>query len=216
MDTLRAYRAGGRCTARYLPAELLENAVWQDVCAVLTNPELIALALERAHGGQWLPQEFQARQKNVRAALRSLETQQARLLEAYLASVIELAELERARADLSRKQQELLVQQRQLEVVGEQQKERSTLASSIEEFCSSVRDGLQHANFRQRRELVELVIDRVIVENENVEIRYAIPTSRDGPKVPFCRLRLNYFLHADARLTNNVWHHSSFCLSQPF
>ena len=49
--------------------------------------------------------------------------------------------------------------------------------TSIEGFCERVQRGLAQATFAQRRQLVELLIDRVIVTNGDVEIRYVIPTS---------------------------------------
>ena len=42
-----------------------------------------------------MPQELQARQTNVQQALTQIERQDQRLLEAYLAAVVELAEFER-------------------------------------------------------------------------------------------------------------------------
>jgi site-specific DNA recombinase len=37
-----------KCPARYIPVEQLDALVWQDVCEVLTHPEMIAAALQRA------------------------------------------------------------------------------------------------------------------------------------------------------------------------
>ncbi|MFL5657386.1 MAG: recombinase family protein [Ktedonobacteraceae bacterium] len=39
-----------KCPARFIPARQLDELVWQDVCEVLTHPELIAAALEQARG----------------------------------------------------------------------------------------------------------------------------------------------------------------------
>jgi len=39
---------------------------------------------------------------------------------------------------------------------------------------------------------VELLIDRVIVTDEEVEIRYVIPTDPSSEKVRFCHLRSDY------------------------
>jgi site-specific DNA recombinase len=80
-NALRAIQ-GQRCTARYIPAHTLDELVWQDLCAVLTEREHLEAALQRAHGGQWLPQELQARQATVQHALAYLDTSQARLLDA--------------------------------------------------------------------------------------------------------------------------------------
>src|ERR1700746_117669 len=85
-DALRAAR-GQRCTARYIPAGRLDELVWADLCALLTDPAQAARALARARGGAWLPQELQARQQTVARALGQLQRQQQRLLDAYLAGV---------------------------------------------------------------------------------------------------------------------------------
>jgi site-specific DNA recombinase len=77
-DPLRVAE-GERCTARYIPAEQLDELVWADLCALLTDPSQVARALARARGGAWLPQELQARQAAVRQALGQLERQQQRL-----------------------------------------------------------------------------------------------------------------------------------------
>ena len=54
-----------------IPAAQLDELVWQDLCQVLSHPDLITAALERAQGGAWLPQELQARRENLRKAIAS-------------------------------------------------------------------------------------------------------------------------------------------------
>lgn len=66
------------------------------------------------------------------------------------------------------------------------------VAGSIEDFCERVRRGLGDATFDQKRKLVELLIDRVIVTSEEVEIRYVIPTDPSSEQVRFCHLRSDY------------------------
>ena len=39
---------------------------------------------------------------------------------------------------------------------------------------------------------MELLIDRVIVNDAQVEIRYVVPTGPTGETTPFCHLRLDY------------------------
>jgi site-specific DNA recombinase len=119
--------------------------------------------------------------------------QEERLLQAYLAEVIELAELERKRQDIAQKQQALERQLRQLETQLHQQLELGTLAQSITIFCQRVQQGLAQATFAQKRELLELLIDRVIVDDAQVEIRYVIPTTEASTHTRFCHVRSDYF-----------------------
>jgi site-specific DNA recombinase len=183
---------GQRCTARYIPAGQLDELVWADLCALLTDPAQLTRALARAKGGAWLPQELHARQATIRQAVNQLERQQQRLLDAYLAEVIDLAELERKREDLDRRHAALTAQQRQLDAAAGQQLELRAVANGIEAFCQTIRTGLGTATFTQRRQLAELLIDRVIVTDDQVEIRYVLPTSPDGPHRPFCQLRKDH------------------------
>src|SRR5947207_8389537 len=183
---------GQRCTARYIPAGQLDELVWADLCALLTDPAQVAHALTRARGGAWLPQELQARQAAIRRALSQLDHQMQRLLDAYLAGVVELPELQHNRQELDRRRATLQAQQRQLDATAKQRLELAAIAGGIEAFCQTIRDGLAAATCAQRRQLAELLIDRVIVTDDQVEIRYVLPTSPDGPHPPFCQLRKDH------------------------
>jgi site-specific DNA recombinase len=190
-DALRAAQ-GQRCSSRYIPAGQLDELVWADLCALLTDPAQVTHALQRARSGAWLPQELQARQAAIRQALGQLDRQQQRLLDAYLAEVVGLPELERKRQELDRRHATLLAQQCQLEAAAQQRLELTAVAGGIEAFCQTVRAGLATATFTQRRQLAELLIDRVIVTGSDIEIRYVLPTSPDGPHRPFCQLRKDH------------------------
>src|SRR4029450_13539137 len=61
------------------------------------------------------------------------------------------------------------------------------------QVLQQLRVGLGQASFEQRRQLVELLIDRVVVTDGQVEIRYVIPTTPGSTKTRFCHLRTDYF-----------------------
>lgn len=62
----------------------------------------------------------------------------------------------------------------------------------IEEFSQRVRQGLAQASFEQKRQLIELLIDRVLVNDGEVEIRYVVPTNKASEQVRFCHLCTDY------------------------
>ena len=191
-DALRAPQ-GERCLSRFTPAQALDDLVWQDLCHILTHPQSITQALDRAQTGKWLPQQLQARSKTLKQTIAQLDRQSERLLKAYLAEVIDLSELERKRQEIVQKKQALQTQLRQVEAQAEKRFEVAIIANSVETFCQRVQKGLEQSTFEQRRKLVELLIDRVIVGDDRVEIRYVIPTSKAGEKTRFCHLRTDYF-----------------------
>ena len=182
-----------RCTTRHnAPTQKLDELVWQDLCAVIRHPENTIRALQRAQSGQWLPQSLQAQRHSLQQSLAHLTRQEERLLEVYLGEIIERAEFERKRAEIHQKKQALQTQQRQLNAQTHKHQTRADMATSIEVFCRQIEKGLDQATFAQKRQLVELLIDRVLVHDEQVEIRYVIPTSEEGAKTRFCHLRQDY------------------------
>ena len=184
-----------KCHSRFIPAGQLDELVWQDVCEVLTHPETIAAALQRAQGGHWLPQALQARRENLRKARVSLEHQMERLTDAYLATVLQLAEYKRRHQELEQRQHSIAEQVRQLEASVGRHDELAAMVQSIDAFCQRVQQGLAQATFDERRQLIELLVDRVVVTGEEVEIRYVIPTSPSSEHLRFCHLRSDYFHH---------------------
>jgi hypothetical protein len=105
---------------------------------------------------------MQARRENLRRGSRSLERQKERLTEAYLKEVIPLAEYERRRRDLEQRQEALDEQARQMERQVKRTVELAGVMASIDDFTARIRQGLDNADFEQKRQLVELLIDRVV------------------------------------------------------
>ena len=122
----------------------------------------------------------------------ALSQQLDRLTEAYLAGVVPLAEYERRRRDVNTRLLALDRQEHELAHDAERQGETADLAAHTEAFCRRVREGLASADFDRKRALLELLIDRVIVTDGAVEIRYVVPTGPDGEREPFWRLRTDY------------------------
>ena len=83
-------------------------------------------------------------------------------------------------------------QLRQLDVQAQQHVNGAALAQGIEGVCQRIQPTLDTLTFAQHRHLVEWLIDRVIVNDAQVEIRYVVPTSPKGETTPFCHLRLDY------------------------
>lgn len=133
------------------------------------------------------PGEFAA------SARVSLARQTERLTDAYLAAVLPLEEYQRRRLELEQREIGIAEQARQLEVSVGRHDELAGMVQSIEAFCQQVQQRLAEAAFAQKRHLIELLLDRVVVTNEEVESRYVIPTSPTSEHLRFCHLRLDYF-----------------------
>src|SRR5947209_10952693 len=115
------------------------------------------------------------------------------LRHSYLAKVVDLDQYKRSRQELEQRLQALAEQVRHLEVDVQRHDELAAMVESIEVFCQRVAQGLADATFEQKRQLIELLVDRIVVTGNEVEIRYVIPTSKSSEQIRFCHLRLDYF-----------------------
>lgn len=183
---------GGHCPARYIPVRALDDLVWRDLCAVLTHPRSLAYALQRSQAGAWLPQEVQARRVQLQQGRRQLDHQVQRLGDAYQAGVMPLDEYRQRRTALERQQFALQQRKEQVETQVDQQQALAQVTTSLTGFCERVKGGLARATFDQRRQLVELLIDRVVVTDGDVEIRYVLPTTPASEHIRFSHLRTDY------------------------
>src|SRR3954466_5105779 len=103
-----------------------------------------------------------------------------------------LAEYDRRRREVETRSRALERQEQELAGDVERQGDAAKLAAHADAFCRRVREGLAEADFARKRALLELLVDRVIVADGAVEIRYVIPTGPSGEREPFCRLRTDY------------------------
>lgn len=186
------HRNGATCPSRYVPCRAIDELVWRDLCELLRHPEAVADAFRRAAIGAWHPQEFQARRDRLRQGQTSVAGQLERLTEAYLGDVIPLPEYRRRRGELEARAAALTEQESRLAGEVDRLDRAAGLAASLGSFCERVSAGLRDASFERKRELIELLVDRVVVTDDQVEIRYVLPTSPQSEHVRFCHLRMDY------------------------
>jgi site-specific DNA recombinase len=160
---------------------------------MLLHPEQMTDALRHVQAGTDLPQELHARRAGLHTAKTHLLNQRERVTDAYLANVLGLDEYQRRRHELEQRLVGIEQQMHQLDVQARHQQTSDRAIQHFEQVCERVRTGVAEATFAQQRQLVELLIDRVVVTNDDVEIRYVLPISVDGEQVLFYQLRIAYY-----------------------
>ena len=129
--------------------------------------------------------ELQAQRAQLQPGIQQLARQVERVGDAYQAGAMPLAEYRRRRQLLDDHRTALERQRQHLEAQVDQHQAVTQVMASIAGFCERLQQGLAHATFAQRCQLVELLIDRVIVADGKVEIHYMIPTSPASEHVRF-------------------------------
>jgi site-specific DNA recombinase len=150
--------------------------VWEHVAGLLAAPARLLAQFEHlaaaAEAGS--PRERAADQQ-LRARLDRIARADKRLLDAYEAGAINLAELSGRRQHLAEERCGLERQQQERDRMRQQHAQAETVRTNLEAFCTRICGRLDEATFADKQAILQLVIERIIVGNGRLEIRHVIP-----------------------------------------
>jgi site-specific DNA recombinase len=179
------------CPRRPAKAAELDAAVWDHVCGLLQEPaRLVAQFQSFAQLASQGDQRAEAEQRRLTARLERLGREERRLIDAYQAEVLSLEELAERRQLLAHRRRGLQDQREQAEQLRRQQARAEEMLTSLTAFCARVKDRLAEATFAERQALLQLLIERIIVGDQTLEIRHVLPLGPAPPSEhPIRRLR---------------------------
>jgi len=160
-------------------AQRLDDLVWSDVVALLTNPELLLAAWQEQHGkGSLRYQELiEAETRQLKRQLADGQQQRERLLIAYEQGAIEMPELVSRRRSLDERACELQHRLQGLEKEAHERVAMYTLRENLDAVCRSLATGLETMSMTQKIKLSSQLIERVVVDDHTAEIHYRFPVS---------------------------------------
>src|SRR6201996_1044078 len=162
-----------RCWVADRWAAQQDRAETHQLCLAQFQDFALAADQEAARGA--------AAEHKLRARLESLTRADQRLLDAYQAEVISLDELTERRGRLTEQRQAL---DRQLETARTLRQNRikaQAVATDLAAFCVRLHSRLDEASFADRQAILQLVIERIIVHEDRLEIRHVIPLHSPMP-----------------------------------
>jgi len=180
-----AYRFGGErlCQNTQVRTDLLDLAVWQEVCTLLTHPERLAEEYRR---------RLQPEPRAKRTPLATIEDQiskgrqgVARLIDSYAEGLIDKAEFE---PRLTRLRQRLARLEEQRQALAEEAAlhgELQLIIGRLEDFAAKLHDGLETADWASQRDLIRALVKRVEVARNEVNVVFRIdpyPSDNDPEK----------------------------------
>jgi site-specific DNA recombinase len=172
-----------RCPRRRVKADELEAAVWAHVEALLNDPATLLEQFEAfARQADAQKTSDRAEERKWEGQLRRLDREERRLLDAYQAEVIDLAELKERRHQIAVRRQLLTAQREQLARLQGQRQAAQEIWADLKSFCERVRGRLTGATLAEKQQLLQLLIERVIVGEDTLEVRHVIPLRRLKPE----------------------------------
>jgi site-specific DNA recombinase len=162
---------GKGCGNSLIHAHRLEAAVWNDVRALLADPERIEREYHRRlDRGQAATPEAERLDDAIHKSKRAI----ARLIDAYEEGLLDKSEfttrLSQARERLTRLQAQFDEQAR----TQRQDQELRLIIACLEDFRQRIAAGLDQADAAIKRDIISALVKRIQIEPENVRIIYKI------------------------------------------
>jgi hypothetical protein len=169
-----AYRFGGErvCQNTQVRTDLLDVAVWQEVCTLLAHPERLAEEYRR---------RLQPESRGKRTSLTTVEGQMgklrqgiARLIDSYAEGLIDKDEFE---PRIIRLRQRLARVEEHRQALAEEaalQTDLQLIIGRLEDFAAKVHSGLEAADWTSQRDLIRALVKRVEVAQNEVNIVFRV------------------------------------------
>ena len=187
-----AYRFGGQrvCWNKQVRTDVLEEAVWTDVCALLNDPAKVAQEYERRLRGKSNRSRGQ-RGESLAKLIQKVKRGIARLIDAYAEGLLDKQEFEpRIRSAKERLAKLEAAAQEQVDEQAQQQELRLVIGH-LQEFAERVESNLEKADWSTRREIIRALVRRVEVDKEEIRVVYRVSPvpfveSPEGGILPDC------------------------------
>jgi site-specific DNA recombinase len=168
-----AYRFGGEriCDNLQVRTDRLDQYVWEEVCALLQEPERLSQEYQRRlQSPDGEQQNLQVLQAQISRSRKSI----ARLIDSYTEGYIEKQEFEPRIRRLRQRLSGLESQAKQKVCEQAQQAELQQIITRLEEFSTKVKDNLVEADWLTKRDLIRTLVKQVEVGKEDVTIVFRV------------------------------------------
>ena len=153
----------------------LDAAVWGHVRTLLDEPATLLAQFDAARVAD--PPE----EDRTEVQLRRLDREERRLVDAYQAEAIDLGELKARREQIRARRQALVAGREQQARLRAARAAAGRVYHDLTTFCARLRSRLDGASVEERQKVLQLVVERVIVGADTLEVRHIIPLRPPGP-----------------------------------
>jgi site-specific DNA recombinase len=167
--------APGSCDGRVLTAERIEKMIWDHVRQLLADPDLLKSHYEEGRGDPAIQSREEQERNRIERKIQGLGREVQRLIDAYQAEIIELPELTQRRTRIDEHGRMLRERLREIHNERADRENELRLLEGMEVFSASVQEALVDPGFEVKQKVLQLVVDRVLVEDSRVVIHHIIP-----------------------------------------
>jgi site-specific DNA recombinase len=169
------------CANKQLRTDLVDEAVWEAVCRLLSHPE----RLEHEYRRRFLQQEQTPDElSSLEARMGRLRQGIARLIDSYAEGLIDKEEFEPRVTRLRERLKQMEEQAQHIKDETSLERELTLILGRLDEFASRVKQGLHEADWSTRREIIRALVKRVEIDQEQVRVVFRVNPPPQAPPSP--------------------------------
>jgi site-specific DNA recombinase len=167
-----AYRFGGQriCYNKQVRTDLLGEAVWQDVCSLLREPERIT----QEHQRRLTRSSHNSSLDHLKALTQKVKRGISRLIDAYQDGLIDRTEFE---PRLRHSKERLSQLDEQILTSSQEQKRLQDLRlviGQVDTFAKMIDGSLEQADFQTKRQVIRTLVKHIEIGDEDVKVIYRV------------------------------------------
>ena len=175
---------GRVCSAHPVRVEALDDLVWVQTCRLLEQPELVLQEYTRR------TQKKQRQHRDVtellakkKREIKHQDREKERLLDLYQTGHVELAEIEPRLKSLRTKMKKLHEECQLVEKDAQEEHHRLHLIEQFTTFTQRMTTNLSTLSFPERKQIVRLLVEEVLVNTttEEITVRHILPVDQKFP-----------------------------------
>ena len=170
-----------RCPQRTIKADEVEAVVWNHIVEVLRHPEQL-LAQFTTLGAE-PDTHTQGELHRLHTQEQRIAREETRLWDAYQAGFLTVTELGQRRELLAHRRHVRHEQREHHQRLPQHELHAQTVLTDLTQFCARIRRRLSAVTLAEKQALLQLLIERIVVGTDTIEIRHVLPLHTDPTPV---------------------------------
>lgn len=172
-----------KCPAPAIIEPRILPPVWENLTRLLTNPDFVFHTLEKYTNQQDKEQEIRKKFSEIEKRLKFYKRKERKLAELYSSGMIDM-DIYQEEWNRCKKDETLVLEEKekvsQLLLTQQEKEER---VGSIKRLYHQLKNQLKNPTYEVQCKLIQLLINKIVVKGENLEIEYDLPLNVARPEL---------------------------------
>jgi site-specific DNA recombinase len=178
----RSYFTSKKCVVPTISESRIVPPVWSKLKEILSNPEIIMSELEEYRKRKNQEEKIKQGLEGIKKRLTSYENKKERYAELYGEGSIKKEFYDKKMIECDKEIEELQKEEVKLSQIILSEEEKEKRIKSVESLYNQLKESLENTTYEIKRQVVQLLVEKVIKTDDKLEIEFNIPLIESSPE----------------------------------